>query len=925
MKRILGLILVSMMLMTMILPVGAEAKAVPEVGEMIYSTSFDGTTIDAAHFSDIQVADGGSLTQENGKLHFVEAGTGTDYYTDRTRVNFYPYANDKESVLTGKFVVEYTWEKTDAWWGAEAFLFGSSSAHEEANEERIRLMSYKANDEEPHTSKMFVGYSDTAGGQGPNDYIYTSDQFDMDTNVIKMTIAVDPGNHTLDLWINDQFAGSFDDLQISGLQRIQFDTYGHKSRISDITLDNLSVYTVEASSKKPVISLSEDVQYGYSDDFSGAKDSRIELNHTGATYENSAINFSGSGEQYPAKIYLNKDQSSYAGSMVFELTVEKSVASAFGFYLAGSSGSVADFRWRGNELIMYKKTESGQEQDSLYGTAETKAKITVKYDSNKGEIELYFNDNPIIKVMEDKASYVLNAGDVNYIGLWFYDEGAGSGSFSVKDFKWYATPTSGVSTAWETLYHEDFDGATIDAKHVSAASGVSTRVQENGALTVTTVDSAGVNVEGGVTVYGKSSSDTSPFTGDHVMEVYMSRPKADVNTNRARIYFGGSFYIDWLYYNYNSFDYRAHNGSGWNSDVTVSTAAYDAQVGMKITVKFDSRGVSFWINDNFVTTIDGIRPNNSIVSLGAYTGDGAPTLAGVVRIEDVRIFKPVSGGALEQVSNEIWENIYHEDFAGESVDTAHVKLPTANATTSLANGKLSVSTVNSESNTVVYLNEDQSAVTGDFVLEAELSRPTKTSDYIYDDRVRVYIGSLYVDWQYQINNLEVSMMSDGNGTVNALTTAGCNAQYNLKIKAHFNSFDGTVSLWINDVLAVDNYRFNDKNSASVTNITFAGYPELDGYYGATANSGTYCIEDVSVNVKTGVENKIKFAAGNTQEGYLAFVTYGEGGTVLSTLDDLNFLIEAGKVYSLDAEDWAGKQVYLWNSELQPLAANFVVE
>ena len=54
MKRILGFILVSMMMLTMILPVGATTPTIPAVGTMVYSTDFSGDTIDAAHFSGIK-------------------------------------------------------------------------------------------------------------------------------------------------------------------------------------------------------------------------------------------------------------------------------------------------------------------------------------------------------------------------------------------------------------------------------------------------------------------------------------------------------------------------------------------------------------------------------------------------------------------------------------------------------------------------------------------------------------------------------------------------------------------------------------------------------------------------------------------------------------------------------------------------------
>ncbi len=252
MKRILSFMLVSMMMLTMILPVGATTPTIPAVGTMVYSTDFSDNAIDSTHFSGIRTYGDGSVTQENGKLHLYEEGSdsGVGTYASRTSVDVYPYSNDITSVLSGKFVVEYTWEKADPWWAAEVFLFGSASVNEESGSEFIRLMSYKnageADNAASHTAKMYVAYSDTAGGKGPDEYRYTDPtQFDMNTT-IKMTIAVDTNNHTLDLWINDIFAESFTDLQLSGLQRIQFDTYGHDERESDITVDDLRIYTVAA-------------------------------------------------------------------------------------------------------------------------------------------------------------------------------------------------------------------------------------------------------------------------------------------------------------------------------------------------------------------------------------------------------------------------------------------------------------------------------------------------------------------------------------------------------------------------------------------------------------------------------------------------------------------------------------------------------
>lgn len=472
--------------------------------------------------------------------------------------------------------------------------------------------------------------------------------------------------------------------------------------------------------------------------------------------------------------------------------------------------------------------------------------------------------------------------------------------------KAYTDGAANVPAPWKTIYHSNVAGKTIDETDFALTeNGYGTFLKD-----ATDYNYVKLTKNSGASGDAEMSLPLplAGMTEDYVIETTLSGSEYS-NTD---LFFGSAFYVRWIpngNWNY----IRVLSAVTENQLLAVTEhSVYNTKssVNIKALFKPSSNKVSLWLNDTLIVEDFQLTSSESakVTQMRLQQKQAVSAV-----LYDVHVYTPLNGTQIARETIENKEVLFHEDFSGTTISSQVEQH--ALMTYEQKNGGLTITAPSGAGSegTLIYLKEDQSAVTGDYDVEVTLTRKSQSGA----GNVRIHFENSYDNGQYvqwgaygSADTFHVRELPSGTFHVSGVGAANYGAMNSIKVKAHFNSTDRTTTIWINGQEVADLTDVSE-NLTQVKYVMIAHWP------------GEVVVQDVKCTTYDGTETKqIRFATDDTQNALLALATYDQGSSEsgkLNTIASKRFSFAAGHVYTLDEASTAGKKLFFWNIDtLKPL-------
>ncbi len=487
-----------------------------------------------------------------------------------------------------------------------------------------------------------------------------------------------------------------------------------------------------------------------------------------------------------------------------------------------------------------------------------------------------------------------------------------------------------TETPAKAIYFEDFSGATLDTTHVTLGGGATLDttsgklVAENGTAET---DLFNINVA--------PEGITEPVYFE--FDVSQTRLK-DVSNGQIKIHIhstkGEFMQFRW----YNAAAPFIRSMGGWSSTGAISYQPtkdfpYGGETArFKILLNPAAGTFKVWINDTlFIDEGEtGLRGEDLVPYLYSTTNFtdllSFKVLTNSASLEAVKLDNIKVYPASESPVPVVGEEIYRQTF-DEAVDTftatSNEIIPAinSNVTYTQANGALRMSTTDAAAGTNVYLQPNQQALTGKYVVEMVLKNASQTT---YNDGYhRITFGSggggtYYLQW---IPN-KVLQFRLGDGTWEYFTERMAELKANgttLKVTQCYDTDANTATVYINDVLA-----YTKTYTDATKQFTSYAYINFNLYRGQTDIADLRVYRPLTFDSKglsiTEDANSVKIATNAAKDGRLYFATYtGEDDAkTVSALGTTALSLAPGKIYTISKADWEGAKAFFWNNNQQPI-------
>jgi len=469
-----------------------------------------------------------------------------------------------------------------------------------------------------------------------------------------------------------------------------------------------------------------------------------------------------------ATIYAKADKTPVYGSSLTEFTITKnSTYTGITTYVFGDKGQICQLSIGANKnFSVYYSGGSKALTPTEVGTDTLQFKLA--YESGTGTFRLWLNDKFICKEKSLSA-----AGGLSH--LYFLQSKATGLATDVNldDLAFYSAKSAGL-----TKYVDEFDDGVMAKNIAVTTSGTNTVKEENGVLKV------GTSAASASSVAINLNEDGSPVTGKIALEFQVKRTAC---SHALDFYVNGSdkkMIVQGRLWNSALHGYWADTEGGAKVTHTTNSVAND-KMGIYLEINTNTKQFSVWMN-------------------GALLGSGYSLGATDVTSVSFAAFDTSCDPVVEyfrytNLSDEYEKSIgQYVDSFGDSTLSNRVEL----SNMELKDGSLIVTDRTKTSGATVYLNEDKSAVTGNFTVEFSTSRALNyaTTDF----HIFGTDGNRYttIRW-WSIGNANYASVEHRIDATSNKTTATyklnseVGSQNSMRVKIAFNTDKQTFSVWIN--------------------------------------------------------------------------------------------------------------------------------